>query len=54
MKDYPIAYGPLGGSKKDWVNKSKDVLQNLPKDIKVMPGHFESFLLGEYKFWEVV
>lgn len=54
MKDYPIAFGPSGGSKLDWMSKSKDVLQNLPKDIAVMPGHFESFLLGEYRFWEVV
>lgn len=54
MKDYPIAYGPSGGSKKDWINKSKSILQSLPKDIIVMPGHFESFRLGEYKYWEVM
>lgn len=54
FKDYPIATGFPGGSKKQWVEYSKPLLKSLPKDIIVYPGHFQSFELKDYKFWEVI
>ncbi|MDO5787125.1 MAG: MBL fold metallo-hydrolase [Phascolarctobacterium sp.] len=54
FKDYPIATGFPGGSKKQWVEYSKPMLKSLPKDIIVYPGHFQPFKLKDYKFWEVI
>lgn len=54
MKDFPISCGLPGGSKRDWLNKSKPVLKGLSGDITVLPGHFGSFQLKEYKYWEAV
>ena len=54
FKDHPIATGLPGGSKKKWVEYGKPLLKQLSKDIIVYPGHFQPFILGNYKFWEVV
>ena len=51
--DYPTAFGFPGGSKKDWEQISRPKLQTLNKNIQVFPGHFEQFVLKDYKFWEM-
>lgn len=54
FKDYPITTGMPGGSKRQWVKYGRPSLETLSKDIIVYPGHFESFLLNDYRFWEVI
>lgn len=54
FRDYPIATGLPGGSKKSWLNISRPMLKSLSKEVIVYPGHFQSFKLDEYKFWEMM
>ena len=53
FKDYPTACGFPGGSKKKWIQKSLPLLKTLSEDVQVFPGHFETFYLKDYTFWEV-
>ncbi len=45
--DYELITGFPGGSKKEYRNVTKPLLQSLDKAMKVYPGHGRSFLLGE-------
>lgn len=54
FRDYPIATGFPGGNKKKWIEVSKPLLEKLPEDTIVYPGHFQAFILKDYKFWEVI
>lgn len=50
LRDYPIVTRKIGGNQYAWNQYSKPWLNQLSREIIVMPGHFESFRLADYRF----
>lgn len=53
FKDFPTATGLPGGSKRDWDNITRIKLSSLNNDIIVYPGHYDSFSLKDFKYWNI-
>ena len=53
LRDYPVITRLVGGDRAVWEQCSKPWFKGLIKQMYVMPGHFESFCLADYKLWEV-
>ena len=52
FRDYPVVGMFPGSCKDDWKEISVPRFRNLSGDIKVCPGHFDSFLLRDYNLWD--
>ena len=51
LRDYPTELRFPGGDKNDWIHKGRLVLEKIPGDAIILPGHFDSFNMKDYRFW---
>lgn len=51
LRDYATAGCFVGSSGTDWQEVSLPRLKLLSENLHVYPGHFEDFLLRDYRFW---
>ena len=52
LQNYPVVTRTMGGNRYAWEQYSKPWFTGLSKQLRVLPGHFESFRLADYKFFE--